>query len=502
MALEKIINSLKNTGKMLGKASAKAGLCALLYFGMPAGEAKAADIYVTNNYPTIQQAINAAGSNDTIHIGAGKYNENLSISNKFVDLVGNDSNPSNTVIYYNYGTNFTPVVKITGPGRVKLSNLELNGGYYSLGNFVDESRKGVVSSNAVDLTLDNVILNQFYNYFVESYDGNLTATNVSLCTRPWVSACDVGFALKGCKANINNLKQEKGMIDHTVDVNNYADSDQKNHSEVVVENSTIRASTLNYGDCIRTYTDSDLTVKNCNLYRPAGGTPAGGAHTGVGINGYSNNVNIASNTFDGVPRAICAFGSIPDSNKIVVENNQIKNCENTGIKFVGVNYQSIDLGGGSLGSRGGNSFSHTNPPAGYYDVLYTNQATCSDSTANIFALGNTWTGGIGTNKEQYIYDKLDNPIFGRLITENLGAKSADIDGSGKPVLSWNERGAGEKYYVYENDNLMNSTNWNLVSPTNQWPMTNSSLTADNIWTNTYDSGTNSAKFYKIKSIVP
>ena len=50
--------------------------------------ANAADLYVPEGYPTIQAAVNAANSNDTIHIAAGVYAGQVLISNKSLTLSG------------------------------------------------------------------------------------------------------------------------------------------------------------------------------------------------------------------------------------------------------------------------------------------------------------------------------------------------------------------------------------------------------------------------------
>jgi hypothetical protein len=48
----------------------------------------AADVYVPADHPTIQAAVNAAQSNDTIHIAAGVYAGQVLISNKSLTLLG------------------------------------------------------------------------------------------------------------------------------------------------------------------------------------------------------------------------------------------------------------------------------------------------------------------------------------------------------------------------------------------------------------------------------
>ncbi|MCD6240404.1 hypothetical protein J7K27_02620 [Candidatus Bathyarchaeota archaeon] len=55
---------------------------------------------VPDDYPTIQEAINAANMGDTIYVRSGVYYEKL-ILNKTVNLIG--ENKETTVIDANYG---------------------------------------------------------------------------------------------------------------------------------------------------------------------------------------------------------------------------------------------------------------------------------------------------------------------------------------------------------------------------------------------------------------
>src|SRR5437899_9465917 len=80
-----------------------------------------ADIFVPADYPTAQAAINAASTGDVIHLAAGRYPETL-IINKSLTLAGSGTN--NCVLYSQ--TN-VPLIAITGPATVVLSDFEING---------------------------------------------------------------------------------------------------------------------------------------------------------------------------------------------------------------------------------------------------------------------------------------------------------------------------------------------------------------------------------------
>lgn len=53
--------------------------------------ATAKTIVVPDDYPTIQQAVNAAANGDTILVRSGVYIENIIISGKSISLIGEDA---------------------------------------------------------------------------------------------------------------------------------------------------------------------------------------------------------------------------------------------------------------------------------------------------------------------------------------------------------------------------------------------------------------------------
>jgi len=446
-----------------------------------------ADLFVPADYSSIQAAINAASPGDTIHLAAGRYSETLTI-NKNLTLAGSGTN--NCVLYCQ--TNI-PLITITGPAAVTLSDFELNGGNYVSGFYNGASPLGITATNT-SLVMNRMIMNQFYNFFVTDRDGSIAATNVFLWTRDIFVQCDVGFQLDGCTGTVSRLVHDGKRIDHTININGLT----SHHSDINVENSTIRTSGGSYGNCIRTYVNSKVRIANCYLYRgPGDAVPSAPAfnHSGISVNGYSNLVTIAGNTISNVPWAMYFYGSPGlGGNQLMVESNTFLNSPIGGVVWDGMTYKGVDLGGGALGSRGGNSFSETpSAPATFIvDVLFTNSS--GFSSANIFALHNTWSNP--TNKEAVIYDKLDNPNDGRLITDDLLAKAAGLDASRRPMISWNERGAGEKYTVEIRPDLLNG-GWSNAP--GSWPITNSGLNAMT-WTN--PATVTSNLFFRVRSLVP
>lgn len=346
----------------------RAGVGAFVLLSLNALDLKA-DIFVPADFATIQAAINAASPGDVIHLAAGRYAETLTI-NKTLTLTG--SSATNCVVYSS--TNI-PLVNITGPGTVTLANFEINGGNYGFGGYNGTSFQGIVATN-VNLVLDTMVVNQIINYMVTVVNGTIAATNVALWTRNLLVQCDVGFQLKGCTGTISQLTQDGGRIDHTININ----ATPAGFSNVTIENSRIRTSSGSYGNCIRTYVNSNVRITNCYLYRAAGETvPAYPAfnHSGISVNGYSNTVVIAGNTISNQPWAMYFYGSPGiGGNQLLVESKRILNSTLGGIVWDGMNYKGVDLGGGGLGSRGGNVFSEAPaPPSTFFnDVLFTNSS--------------------------------------------------------------------------------------------------------------------------------
>ncbi len=464
------------------------GLCWWLSIAFVFGNvaSRAADLHVPSEFSTIQGAIDAAAPGDRVFLASGRYRETVTIA-KSLSLLGSGTN--DCVIY---SLTNIPIISITGPVTCVLSNFEIEGGEYMGAEWYSGfSGRGIVASNAA-LTLDTIVMNQFINYFVTVVNGSLFATNVALWTRNVLGGCDVGFQLKGCTGSISNLRQEAGHLDHTININD----PPATHSDITIDGCTIRASGLSYGNCIRTYIDSNVRISNCFMYRatndPVPPYPAFN-HNGVSISGYSNTVRIANNVITNLPWGIYCIGSL-GGNQVIVENNAILNCPLGGIIWDAMSYRGIDLGGGNLGSLGGNIFTQTPAPLTNFvaDVLYTNAN--GPSSASIFALHNAWSNP--TNKDSWIYDKLDNPAMGRLITDDLTIKAFAINAAGKPVLTWADRGAGERFTVQAKTDLASSV-W--TNAPGSWPITNGSL-KDLVWTNS--AATLSNLFYRISSVVP
>ena len=135
---------------------------------------KGATITVPDDYPTIQEAINAASAGDTIFVHVGIYSESI-IVNKSLNLIG--ENPESTIID---GTavklgnvisiasdnvmieNFTlegpeyfgNTIMTGGRTNITIQNNKIQGGYQTRGIYLDSSNSTVIGNNMTRGTPD------------------------------------------------------------------------------------------------------------------------------------------------------------------------------------------------------------------------------------------------------------------------------------------------------------------------------------------------------------
>lgn len=147
-------------------------------------------IRVPDNYPTIQEAINAANDGDTIFVRNGTYYENV-VVNKSISLVG--ENRSTTTIDGS-GTGTTVFVTV-GPLYINGFTIQ-NGGSYGI----------YFSYTAGNTISDNIIMNNGYGIYVSISSGNAILNNVIIKNR------DDGIHIAGSADIINNTITSNGDV--------------------------------------------------------------------------------------------------------------------------------------------------------------------------------------------------------------------------------------------------------------------------------------------------
>ena len=143
-------------------------------------------IWVPDNHKTIQEAINAANSGDTIFVRNGTYYEHV-VVDKALSLVG--ENKHDTIID---GNGAGTVVRVVA-NNITLSNFTIQNGELGIwllrssnniitGNIISKNRYGIYLHGSDDNTLStNTASNNSYGiYFIHSHNNALTGNNVSL----------------------------------------------------------------------------------------------------------------------------------------------------------------------------------------------------------------------------------------------------------------------------------------------------------------------------------
>jgi hypothetical protein len=103
------------------------------------------EIYVPGDFPTIQQAINAAAYGDTVHVAAGIYYENITLKS---GVIVQGAGPAVTIIYGNGSA--TVVYAGNVDSAAKLDGFTITNGYaYSGGGIYLYTSDPIISNNVI-----------------------------------------------------------------------------------------------------------------------------------------------------------------------------------------------------------------------------------------------------------------------------------------------------------------------------------------------------------------
>lgn len=327
-------------------------------------------INVPMDFSTLQEAVNSANPNDIILISEGEF-YGFTIINKPLTIKG--AGKEKTILYYydetsskgispgviNYAKVAIPVIKIETLGKVVIKDIEIRG---ALKEFIHlgTTTFGIISHNS-DLELNNIHLRRLRNIGVWVNMGSLLAVDVNFADDlGFMTQADLGFHLSNLsQATFLRLTQLQNDIDHTINIHN--DKDWDNISRINIEDTTIAASALYWGDCIRSYGGTNITISNSSFYRDAGGAPEGDSgigNTGISFNGNRSSLYISNTSFTNLPRGINLYTSLLGDQfyQIVIEESSFDTFEKSAVYVTGKGKADIDLGGGQLGSKGNNRF--------------------------------------------------------------------------------------------------------------------------------------------------
>jgi len=136
----------------------------------------AGTITVPDDYPTIQEAINAANPGDTVYVKAGTYYENV-IVNKPIALIG--ENRSTTIID---GGGIRHVISLMAD-NVNISGFNIRN---SGSRYADDSGVHLVGHDHNNIS-GNMFTDTYVSIYLEHSHNNMISDNVIVATRQWYS---------------------------------------------------------------------------------------------------------------------------------------------------------------------------------------------------------------------------------------------------------------------------------------------------------------------------
>jgi parallel beta-helix repeat protein len=420
--------------------------------GLPAlvsqAEASPATIYVPDDYPTIQAAVNAASPDDTIIVRDGTYTENLDVNKDHLTIQSQNgaestiveaANPDDHVFEvegdYVSISGFT-VQSATGVNKV---GILLTGNYCDISNVIALNNYfGIyLSVSSHNTLINNVVLNNWAGIWLGRSSSNNLASNT-------LSDNDFNFGITGGSlshftqdidtSNIVNGKPIQYLInrrDLTIDSSwDVGFLGLVNSTNVTIEDLTL----ANNGEGILLAYSTNSTVKNVNtvnnhygvvFYYSYNNTITGSsvkssyAH-GIGLSASSNNM-IHLNSFIDNANSVYSEGS----------TNFWHSPEEITYTYNGKSYTSY------LGNYWSDYAGTDDDGDGIGETPYP-----IDSDADNYPLVEPFENyliggsGSGTKEDPYIITNVDEL---QAMNDNLGAwyeLASDIDAS--PTRNWNE----------------------------------------------------------------
>jgi hypothetical protein len=374
------------------------------YFASPAGNDSTGDGSATRPWKTILFAlghIDYSRGLPTLNLGAGTYDEKVLVHDSIV-LQGAGSTQvtvQNSAVgdidYVITADGSNPTV--AGPVAVALRGIRVNG--------LAAKNRGIQATKAV-LALYDVNVFQPSAYGI-SIGSNISGFSIDHTTVGFEGLLysDVGIDVASGSSGAISSFVGGDHIDHIINIGLGC--------TVTIKDSHLTGSTIFYADGIRIQGASNVTIQNTTIVRPAGSEPVstGALHNppyaGIEIAASSNGNalvrvdGVTVSGFDvGVGVNLWYNGALVENSTI--SGNLAADVQTMWTGSLPLQYPTVDLGGGALGSAGNNNFG-TGPEyavelRGPYDVT---------------AQGNTW-GATGASIEARIHDQLDDAKLGRV----------------------------------------------------------------------------------------
>ena len=372
---------------------------------------------------TIQVAINKVKEGGTVHLGEGRFNQQV-VVNKTVLLIG--AGPDKTFIAKSAGR-ANPVVIVENAEDVHLYRFSISGSETSSGT----TEQGLYAENS-DIIVEQVNFYSIINYYISIYKSSFALLNVSLRQhelRGFISNADLGVSMGDSQGTIDYLVAPDGNIDHVIDrrstfpkavrgeVRQINVNDSKN---LIVKNSIITGRNFNWGEGIRFYGSGGnrLTLENNhfqgypNVQFPqlrSDGTFAQQAPHAIAVAGVD--VIMINNSITNFPTAVFIQGS---SNTLPTGSHNVFNATHNTITNNGLGILTLrgsgyvkDFGGTS---PGGNIFENNT----VFDIYNT------DNSNTLLAKNNRWGTEDAQQISRRIFDRNDDPLFGSVEYIPLG----------------------------------------------------------------------------------
>jgi len=374
-------------------------------------------------FGSIQYAVDNAPDGSTIHIGEGRFLEDIIIEGKKLTLVGERDN---TFIVKTHPED--PVVSIKN-ADVTLNDFNVSGREDQPSSV---AKRGIYIENS-NVHFENINLYFITYNYVTIIDSNANINNVSLRmtdTRPYLFGADIGIKVAGnSDVTINQLVADENHIDHVIDseefVSRYVEGRWQtvtvpNMSNLTVTNSVIggRGYLNNWGDGIKFYGSGEnqlVIMNNHFIGYPDEPFPQfvsdidnedRNRRMSVRPNAISlsdANAEISGNLIQNFSTGIY----VQPGADILAFNNQFSGNGFGVITAYNPEIQIYDFGGGPLGSSGGNIFTDNH----VMDVYHR-------GPNNQFYAGNNFWGTSNREEiERRIFHQSDDLDFGPVIYE-------------------------------------------------------------------------------------
>jgi hypothetical protein len=383
--------------------------------------------FVPDGYATINAAIDAAASGDTIRIGAGTYREQLVVSKDLV-FVGAGIN---STILREALSNPDSTIMVVNNVDVTLRGIRFHGG----GEW-EGGRRGVMAHDA-HLTITQ-------SAFVQCFNVSIAATNGKLDVDSTIISCinggatifidstadytgmsaDIGVLCMNTHFHLSNIIAG-AQIDHIIMVCPNVHSmpvllgydfppDTTQYSQGTIERCTLYGSRLAYyGQGIRVVGQpigkhrAELTIRNNRIKGMVvdsnSAKPNNPITAGISFEGWEAYGDIYGNDIQHFNSGISFYGLCTGS----VHGNTIKNNGRYGV-VTSTGYPATlhqpDLGGGVLGSKGGNTIIDN----GLWNIYNRNSDT-------LWACSNDWGSTDTATIRSKFYDHAKDTAVGPVI---------------------------------------------------------------------------------------